>query len=678
MSDQNIGLAGFLRADYEKILAEWMDAVRCLPAAQHLSPDRLKDHLPGLLQCIAQALERDSPLDLGRLQERPVQHALQRLDSGFSVEAVAAEYAALRACIFRLCAERHVTLSAIEITRLNLTIDQAIIQAIDQHARARERALVGLESLSVAALSQQSVDQLLPKMLHILGETTEAVDSAALFLRDGDALRLRAAIGSLEEEVAKGLRLALDAGFVGHVATHGPLEWHAWEPRRDGVILRGQAKVAYGIPLLQMNTVVGIGVIESDTAGEFSREDKLYFRTMIDRIGALIEQSRLQQLLAASEDRLRVATDAADLGIWEYRPATGELRFSDRCKTLFGLSADGSIDLETFLARVHPDDRAHVRQTVQGICAGAAGSTHAMEYRLHWPDGSEHWLEVHCTIGRDFYDQALRLIGTAVDISARKGHEAEQARQAEFERHLIGIVSHDLRNPLSAIAMAAESLSRRPSENPRQARQVHRIRLSAARANRMIHDLMDFTRAHVGGGVDLEPTLCDLDDVARQAVAEVTLAHPNGKISLECEGVGRGVWDGDRLTQLMINLLANALEHSPADSTVHMTTRPIDGDWVAVEIHNAGASIAADDLPHLFSPFSRSHHARPAKAGGGLGLGLYISQAIARAHGGRISVHSTPTEGTLFTVVLPRRTPTTAGDAEPGGAEPPGPFNVNA
>lgn len=229
--------------------------------------------------------------------------------------------------------------------------------------------------------------------------------------------------------------------------------------------------------------------------------------------------------------------------------------------------------------------------------------------------------------------------------------EADTRQRAEFERRLIGIVSHDLRNPLSAISLTASAMARQ-GLSERHQRGLQRILLSAERATRMIHDLLDFTRSQQGSGMAIQRTASDLHTVVGAIVDEVRDAHPDRTIEVTQSGNGVGDWDPDRLEQVASNLLSNALQYSPADTPVRVETRGENGTLV-LEVQNAGPPIPAGLLPRIFEPMERGG----SQAGSNIGLGLYIVRNLVLAHGGTVSVHSTEAEGTTFTVRLPRQAP---------------------
>jgi signal transduction histidine kinase len=227
--------------------------------------------------------------------------------------------------------------------------------------------------------------------------------------------------------------------------------------------------------------------------------------------------------------------------------------------------------------------------------------------------------------------------------------EVTREREAQaFERHVVGVVGHDLRNPLSAIVTATKLLRRAdPPSDP--ARLLGRISASAARVEEIIRALLDFANVRGGRGVPLRRRPHDLAEIAREVAEECTLAHPGRQVLCAGEGDCTGNWDAGRIAQLLTNLVSNALQHGPEDVPVHVRWEGL-GREVVLEVANAGRPIPPEIVPRLFEPFQRGDDARR----GGLGLGLFISRAIVAAHGGSIEVRSGEPGGTVFSVRLPR------------------------
>jgi PAS domain S-box-containing protein len=305
--------------------------------------------------------------------------------------------------------------------------------------------------------------------------------------------------------------------------------------------------------------------------------------------------------------------------------------------------AQGEVSGAPFGEFIHPDDRAATQEQLRALAEGRSVSE--FEIRLRRKDGAYRWVSWNATA--DLQSQ----------LFVAAGRDVTDARlRSQFEAHLIGIVSHDLRSPLQAILVSAAGLLRRVAPDDRAARAVERIRTSADRAARMVSDLLDFTRARVGKGIPISPRPAELAELARAVANEVQTAHPGRAVEVEAAERCPGAWDVDRLAQVITNLVVNGLRYGRQDAAVVIRLGSSAG-CATIEVHNEGAPIPPELQRQVFEPFRRG--ARGAESGS-VGLGLYISREIVRAHGGAISFRSTAAEGTTFAVELPLRAPDAA------------------
>jgi two-component system sensor histidine kinase/response regulator len=233
-----------------------------------------------------------------------------------------------------------------------------------------------------------------------------------------------------------------------------------------------------------------------------------------------------------------------------------------------------------------------------------------------------------------------------LDLYRQKQALREALRTNE---EILAVVSHDLRSPLGAVLMTAELFA--DSNQPDVMRAAKHIRSSGLRMKGMLDDLLDLSRARLGGGIPIDPRPVDLADVARRVVAELQAAHPRRTVFVRTKGDTRGEWDGGRLEQVLSNLVGNALRHGTAETAVSVAIDGSAAGTVAVSVHNAG-HVPPGLLPRLFEPFLQGRAGKTAADG--LGLGLYIVQQIAHAHGGEVTVDSTEATGTTLRVELPR------------------------
>ena len=229
--------------------------------------------------------------------------------------------------------------------------------------------------------------------------------------------------------------------------------------------------------------------------------------------------------------------------------------------------------------------------------------------------------------------------------------------EIEGERNLLlGMIGHDMRNPLQAIRMTASYLQKL-NAGDEIAAAAARLVFSGARLKAMLGDLSDFSRDKLGLGIEVSPHPIDLADVFLEEVQQLRTAHPTRRIELSSAGELRGVWDAGRMHQVLGNLLSNALKYGKPGSTVEVVLAGI-GDEVIFTVTNHGAKIPDDALRAFFDPLSRGQHPQAHRdQDGGLGLGLYICRQIALAHHGSIQARSDENR-TTFEVRLPKRVPT--------------------
>jgi signal transduction histidine kinase len=241
------------------------------------------------------------------------------------------------------------------------------------------------------------------------------------------------------------------------------------------------------------------------------------------------------------------------------------------------------------------------------------------------------------------------------DLRACIKREAEARAQAEasdaFKQMFLGILGHDLRNPLSTILTTARMMTMRELP-PDEAKKLRRIVSSGDRMRRMVDQILDVTRAKLAAGIPVKPERGqDLVALVSRIVDEMRAGHPGRAIELEASGAVEACVDPDRFEQVVCNLLGNAVAHGDANKPIRVALTQRER-VVSLSVHNHGVAIDPAFMPLLFDPFRRG--GQPQGRSEGLGLGLYISQCIVAAHGGKIEVDSAPALGTRFEVILPR------------------------
>ncbi|HZO15026.1 MAG TPA: ATP-binding protein [Polyangiaceae bacterium] len=249
---------------------------------------------------------------------------------------------------------------------------------------------------------------------------------------------------------------------------------------------------------------------------------------------------------------------------------------------------------------------------------------------------------------RDADNRVDGVLVLAFEVTDEVHARDELTRTVQANELFAGVLGHDLRNPLAAIMYAAELLLAQSADDA-VTLPAKRILTSGRRISRMIDQLLDFTRMRLGGGLRLLPGETDLEEIVKRVVAEVEDARER-KFRVVTLGKPVGLWDPDRMAQVVSNLAANAAQHS-ADGDIEVRIDARASDEVTLSFVNDGA-FPAELLPKLFEPFQGGRKKQMHSTG--LGLGLYITKEIIAAHGGRVSAASTADGRAEITVVIPR------------------------
>jgi PAS domain S-box-containing protein len=307
---------------------------------------------------------------------------------------------------------------------------------------------------------------------------------------------------------------------------------------------------------------------------------------------------------------------------------------------------------------VHPDD--FERCVAHYLDHFQRRQPFEMEYRLRRHDGAYRWIFDRGVPYTDDAGAFAGYIGSCVDVHERRLAQDEQQQYTleqlqlarDFEKWILAIVSHDIRDPLNTIQLAAHVLARTAEPGGPARKQAEVVTRAVGRIQDIVGDLLDLSREREGTGIAVDPKPTDLRIMCEHIIEEVRAIATDRRITFDCEADGSGSWDEHRILQAISNLTSNAVQHGTPGSPVGLRLIG-DAQRVALEVHNEG-SIPSDVLPRIFEPFrSGRHH---GGRGEGLGLGLFIAKSIASAHGGRLEV-DTSRSGTTFRLVLPRQTP---------------------
>lgn len=432
----------------------------------------------------------------------------------------------------------------------------------------------------------------------------------------------------LQDEIAEknGVLDLIRRAFKGETVTTPPV-WYDPRELTQVKIEKGNrvAMTATFFPLLdRQGAVTHVAIVFKDLTAEMVQREQL-------------EQER--ELLSAIVDQVSEGILMAD--------ERGVFRIVNRAAREIGFRAGTTqrdYDVRLLGGPPFTKDDSPIERALRGE------NTYALaQYRA--PDGKVLVLESR-TVPLRRADGSLRgAVAAFRDVTERVRREEEAQQAAHFRERFIGILGHDLRSPLTAILASAGLILRQKDSGDPVLAAAARITGSAERMGRMISDLLDFTQARLGGGMVVKRQPCDLGELARAVVDEVGASDPSRRISLQIEGDMHGSFDPDRAARLLSNLLQNALAYGPPGQPIAVELRGREQD-VAIAVSNGGPQIPPAERAVLFDPFRRGRDA-PSKESKGLGLGLFIVQQIAHAHGGEAAVESE--EGrTTFTVTLQR------------------------
>lgn len=384
-----------------------------------------------------------------------------------------------------------------------------------------------------------------------------------------------------------------------------------------------------------------VSIVVAEERNKYERE-LLAARKRADEM--VTKERDAQAALTVSQARLRQALRLGNLFLWDVDATTGARRYENDVALLLGYGSPRPVSEALYAEAVAPDDRKSERDAMASALA-RAGEVYNCTYRLNGVDGVQRTV---ASTGQGFFNEDGTLThfsGVLSDITASTNERGRALDRALFAEQMVGIVSHDLRNPLSAILMGTKLLAHGETSE-KKVRVLGQVNSSAQRAQRLIEELLDFTAVRVGRGLVVAPERMDLHALAARIVDELSLAFPERTIVHRAEGQGTCFGDSDRVAQLLGNLVGNAMAYGEPGGAVTVTST-LGEETASLAVHNWGEPIAPDKQSALFEPMVRGEV--QGGAARSVGLGLFIVRAIARAHGGDVRVDSSRADGTTFT-----------------------------
>jgi PAS domain S-box-containing protein len=396
------------------------------------------------------------------------------------------------------------------------------------------------------------------------------------------------------------------------------------------------------------------------------------------------ERKRTTALLADSQCRLALATEAARIGIWEWDVSGGAMVCNQQMLELHGLDRpDLLIPRAAWRATIHPDDRARVESELTAALAGARDFQ--AQFRIRLPDGHTRHLQAHGAMQRGQDGSPTRMIGVSWDVTeecesreklaAALAHEkqlATEARAGELaKREFLAVMSHEVRTPVNGILGFAELLAHAENLPPELRNYSRIIAQSSESLLRILDDILEFSRLENGHiSVETAPLsprklLEDIRDLFLTQTADKGLELA---ISVAADVPEYLAGDAGRLRQILLNLVGNSLKFTAQGRITISVTRAAgsSSDFV-FSVRDTGPGIPADQLEKIFSPFTQADSSI-SRRHGGTGLGLAIARRLTELLGGTLNVTSQPGQGSEFVAVIPfpvAVSPIAAAPAEP-------------
>lgn len=301
------------------------------------------------------------------------------------------------------------------------------------------------------------------------------------------------------------------------------------------------------------------------------------------------------------------------------------------------------------------DDTAAEIHAIARLMSGYTIEQLASEYRVLRSSVLRMWAaESKNGLKTDFEDIAR--FNEAIDQALAESITRYSSLFNQSRNLFLAILGHDLRNPLGTTINGAQLMMLSTDIDSRHRRIAGRIYNSGRRMSKLVDDLIDYTRTHLGSNLPIEPKPTDFAEIAQTVVDEIRTSHPQREIRFNVAGKLEGVWDKERIAQVISNLIGNAVQHGASDQAI-IVAAGFDNEEIVLTVNNQGPVIQQELQQSIFEPLVRfveadaTEHTQKENS---LGLGLYIVREVVKAHGGTVDVRSNPSEGTTFTVRLPR------------------------
>jgi PAS domain S-box-containing protein len=615
--DSDVSLARLVEDRSAEIVRRWSERA-ATRLSERLRGSQLVDHVPEVLRAIAQSLREGRPV--ATVSAGGGEHGEQRHRAGAELGQLMSEYALLRDVVLELAEETGAAVSPGEYRVFGNVLSEALAGSVTEFVRSREEAL-----------------------------------------RESEA-RYRTLFTNMTEGFALGEAIC-DASGTPHdfrfVEMNDAFERQSGL-RREDVQGRPMSQV---LPHLERSWVEVYGAVATSRQpvrfesynADLDRHFEVFCYSPAPLRFAIVfndvtARRRTEEALRESEARFRALAEAMPQMVWT-TDARGSIDYlNGRWNAYTGASE--SAPLEHVWSAIHPEDAARVRERWEGSIA--TGDPFEIEYRLRRADGAHRWQLARGIPVRDAGGAVRAWFGTTTDVHDLKVLQEALSEADRRKSEFLGVLSHELRNPLAPIRNALFLLERAPSGSDQAARAHAVLRRQTEHLTRLVDDLLDVTRIS-RGKFELRRGKVDLNEIAARTAEDHRPLFDASGVELHVELERAPLWvDGDatRLAQIVANLLQNSAKFTGRGGRVTLSLAHRGGD-AEIRVRDDGAGIDPGLLAHVFEPFTQGDQTL-ARTGGGLGLGLALVNGLAELHGGSVVARSEGLgQGAEFLVRVP-------------------------